>query len=78
MKPHVVVTGSAGYLGSICCEHLLVSGCKAVVIEKLIDGQNGLSLVLLNPSRKSLLGMPHKTRGNLSLEENIENFGYWF
>jgi len=42
MKTRVVVTGGAGYLGSILCEHLLDAGCRVTVIDKLLYGQNSL------------------------------------
>lgn len=42
MKLRILITGGAGYLGSILCEHLLYAGCSVTVIDKLIYGQAGL------------------------------------
>ncbi|MGA2506772.1 MAG: NAD(P)-dependent oxidoreductase [Chitinispirillaceae bacterium] len=42
MMNHVLITGGAGYLGSILCEHLLVAGYKVTVIDNLMYGQNSL------------------------------------
>jgi len=38
----ILVTGGAGYLGSIMCEHLLVAGHKITVIDNLMYGQHSL------------------------------------
>ena len=42
MKTQVLVTGRAGYLGSISCEHLLDAGYGLTVLDKLIYGQTSL------------------------------------
>ena len=42
MNEHVLVTGGAGYLGSILCEHLLKSGRRVTVVDSLIYGQTPL------------------------------------
>ena len=42
MKEHILVTGGAGYLGSVLCEHLLVAGYKVTVLDNLMYGQNPL------------------------------------
>src|SRR5687768_7016220 len=39
MPTHVLITGGAGYLGSILCEHLLAAGYKVTVLDSLIYGQ---------------------------------------
>lgn len=41
-KKHVLVTGGAGYLGSILCEHLLAAGHRVTVIDNLMYGQQTL------------------------------------
>ena len=40
MDQKVLVTGGAGYLGSILCEHLLSVGYNVTVIDNLMYGQN--------------------------------------
>lgn len=45
----VLVTGGAGYLGSILCEHLLAEGFRVHVLDNLAFGQNSLFHVCANP-----------------------------
>jgi nucleoside-diphosphate-sugar epimerase len=42
MGSRVLVTGGAGYLGSILCEHLLDAGHKVTVVDNLLYGQRPL------------------------------------
>jgi nucleoside-diphosphate-sugar epimerase len=39
---HVLITGGAGYLGSILCEHLLAAGFRVTVVDNLMYAQEPL------------------------------------
>jgi len=45
----VLVTGGAGYLGSVLCEHLLDAGHRVTVVDNLTYGQQGLFQFCANP-----------------------------
>ncbi|MDB9518270.1 NAD(P)-dependent oxidoreductase [Roseofilum reptotaenium CS-1145] len=49
MKRQVIVTGAAGYLGSVICEHLLDAGYKVSAIDNLAYGKNSLFHLCANP-----------------------------
>ena len=49
MREHVLVTGGAGYLGSILCEHLLDAGYRVTVVDNLTHGQAWLFHLCANP-----------------------------
>jgi nucleoside-diphosphate-sugar epimerase len=42
MAMKVLVTGGAGYLGSVLCEHLLDAGYRVTVVDNLMYGQHSL------------------------------------
>jgi nucleoside-diphosphate-sugar epimerase len=42
MTTRVLITGGAGYLGSILCEHLLAAGYRVTVLDSLMYGQHSL------------------------------------
>ena len=50
MSGHVLVTGGAGYLGSILCEHLLDAGFSVTVLDNLMYGQQSLFHLCANPA----------------------------
>jgi len=56
MTGRVLVTGGAGYLGSILCEHLLDAGHRVTVIDKLIYGQHSLFQFCSNPAFEFVFG----------------------
>jgi nucleoside-diphosphate-sugar epimerase len=56
MALRVLITGGAGYLGSILCEHLLNAGYWITVLDKLIYGQHSLFHLCNNPFFNFVLG----------------------
>lgn len=52
----VLVTGGAGYIGSILCEHLLDAGYKVSVLDKPMYQQNSLSHLCNNPDFEFTFG----------------------
>lgn len=56
MSRNVLVTGGAGYLGSILCEHLLNAGCRVTVIDNLMYGQHSLFHLCANPRFQFVFG----------------------
>lgn len=50
VKPlKILVTGGAGYLGSVLCEHLLNSGQQVTVVDNLMYGQHSLFSLCASP-----------------------------
>jgi len=47
---NVLITGGAGYLGSILCEHLLAAGCKVATLDSLIYDEQNLNHLCANPN----------------------------
>jgi len=56
MTKHVLVTGGAGYLGSVLCEHLLDAGYQVTVIDNLMYGQHSLFHLCANPRFEFVFG----------------------
>ena len=52
----VLVTGGAGYLGSIVCEHLLAAGHAVTVLDSFLFGQAPLLHLCGNPSLEVVRG----------------------
>lgn len=53
---HVLVTGGAGYLGSVLCEHLLNAGYKVTVIDNLMYRQRSLFHLCSRPAFDFVFG----------------------
>lgn len=49
MTERVLVTGGAGYLGSVLCGRLLEAGCRVTVIDNLMYGQKSLFHLCADP-----------------------------
>lgn len=49
MKKHVFITGAAGYLGSILCEHLLDAGYRVTALDSLLYGEQNLNHLCADP-----------------------------
>ena len=52
----ILVTGGAGYLGSVLCEHLLNAGYRVTVIDNLMYGQHSLFSLCANPHFEFVFG----------------------
>lgn len=56
MNKRVLVTGGAGYLGSVLCEHLLAAGYGVTVLDTLHYGQASLLHFCANPAFDFVFG----------------------
>jgi len=52
----ILLTGGAGYLGSVLCEHLLADGHEVVVIDNFMFGQTSLFHLCANPGFEIIKG----------------------
>src|SRR5437763_7146235 len=53
---HVLITGGAGYIGSILCEHLLAAGYRVTVLDSLVHGQPSLLHLCAHPAFEFVAG----------------------
>ncbi len=56
MVAHILVTGGAGYLGSILCEHLLDAGYQITVVDNLMYRQHSLLHLCATPKFEFIFG----------------------
>ncbi len=56
MSVRVVVTGGAGYLGSVLCEHLLDAGYRVTVVDNLLYRQGSLYHLCAHPAFDFVMG----------------------
>ncbi|MEM9805573.1 MAG: NAD(P)-dependent oxidoreductase, partial [Cyanobacteria bacterium P01_D01_bin.56] len=56
MRLHVLVTGAAGYLGSVLCEHLLDANYQVTALDSLLYGQNALFHLCANQNFNFVFG----------------------
>lgn len=56
MTTRILVTGGAGYLGSIICEHLLTAGYHVTVLDALVFGQQTHFHLCANPNYEFVFG----------------------
>lgn len=56
MQHHVLITGGAGYLGSVITPELLTQGHKVTVLDNFMFGQNSLAACCANPNFDAVRG----------------------
>lgn len=56
MSTRVLVTGGAGYIGSVLCEHLLDAGYEVTVLDNLLFAQQSLFHLCSNPKLSFVFG----------------------
>ncbi|MGH8056460.1 MAG: NAD-dependent epimerase/dehydratase family protein [Candidatus Entotheonellia bacterium] len=56
MATHILVSGGAGYLGSVLCEHLVGAGYRVTVVDNLMYGQHSLLHLAAHPQFEFICG----------------------
>ncbi len=72
MSISVLITGGAGYLGSILCEHLLNSGYKVTAVDTLLHGQHSLFHFCANPNFEFVRGDARDEKLMADLAKNAD------
>lgn len=72
MTTHVLVTGGAGYLGSILCQHLLNAGFRVTVLDNLMYGQESLFQLCAHSAFDFVRGDVRDEGVMRSLLENVD------
>lgn len=72
MNERVLITGGAGYLGSILCEHLLAAGHRVTVLDNLLYHQAPLFHFCANPRFEFIFGDARDERTVAGLVKNHE------
>lgn len=70
MKDRILITGGAGYLGSILCERLLEAGYQVTVLDRLLYGHHNLLHLCANPNFDFVYG---DVRDEQLVEELVKN-----
>ena len=68
----ILVTGGAGYLGSILCERLLAAGHRVTVLDNLMYGQGSLFHLCAHPAFDFVLGDARDERALTSLVRDAD------
>jgi len=71
-NPHVLITGGAGYIGSILAPTLLTRGCAVTVIDNFLYGQPSLLDCCHNPNFSILRGDARDERIMLPLLKKVD------
>lgn len=72
MANRILVTGGAGYLGSILCEHLLAAGHRVTVVDSLLYQQMSLFHLCANPAFDFIAGDARDERLMTSLVKDAD------
>jgi nucleoside-diphosphate-sugar epimerase len=72
MSMKILITGGAGYLGSILCEHLLDAGFSVTVLDSLIYGEQNLNHLCADPGFEFVRGDARDERVLRPLVKNAD------